>query len=73
MENEAGKGKMCTRFGIETSEGRGKIRQSDKGEPGTGDKKRRGTSGGKEGRIVGKVKTVQRTTGINEESRVEYP
>ena len=36
-------------------------------------KKRRKISGAKEGRIVGKVKTVRGTTGRNEESRVKYP
>ena len=45
MENKAGKGKTGTRFEIETTEGRGKIRQSDMGAPGTGDRKERGISG----------------------------
>uniref|UniRef100_A0A8C4NG29 Uncharacterized protein n=1 Tax=Eptatretus burgeri TaxID=7764 RepID=A0A8C4NG29_EPTBU len=44
-KNKAGKGKTETRCGIGTTEGRGKIRQSDKGAPGTGDRKKRGISG----------------------------
>ena len=73
MENKAGKGKTGTRCGIATTEGKGKIRQSEKRKPRTEDIKRREISGAKEGRIVGKVKTVRGTTGRNEESRVEYP
>ena len=45
MENKAGKGKTETRFGIETTEARGKNRQSGKRKPRRDDKKKKETPG----------------------------
>ena len=42
MENKAGKGKTGTRLGIETTEGRGKNRQSEKRKTGMDDRNRKG-------------------------------